>query len=171
MITSIFIVCIIFIIIKLYKLDVSNNNKIIVFLFSLSIPILYLQFLSLTNNLYEINIKSGLESVNLNLEVRDGYIGEKLEDKYIIYQQDKDIEIPLNNLMIEKNSDDYSFEELTVVYDTKITFNNDFKKWLSKDFLVYKQILNKNKELEENQTTEVVYDLKIKDDLKIKGDE
>lgn len=171
MITSIFILVIMYIIIKHYDLKISINKKIIIFLFTLSIPLIYLQTLILTNSLYEVNASSGLQGENLNLEIKDGYVGEKLENEYVIYQQDGDIHIPIDNLMVNQNSQNYSFEELTIIYNIEILFKDSVKEWLCKDFLMYKPILNANKELGIEENKEKIYNLYLKDDLKIKGEQ
>lgn len=170
MITSLLIICAIFLIIKLKKIKISIDERIVVFFIVLTIPLMYLQILIMTDALYEVNVSSGFEATNLNLEIRDGYIGEKLEDKYIIYQQDNDLEIPLDNLMLNKNSYEYSFEELTIIYNVEIKFKNKFKEWLCKDFLMYKPILNSNKKLKIEENKEKIYNLYINNDLKIKGE-
>lgn len=168
MISGIIIACLIYTIIKFFNLKISIEKRIITFLILFSIPLIYIQILIINDKLYTINVNSSLESKYLNLSLRNGFVGEKLEDKYIIYQENEDLSILFNNLIINKNENNDSFEQLIIKSNPEIKFNNIINKWLCIDYLLYKSIIKYNNELD--STTSIIYILDIKNDLKIKGD-
>lgn len=169
MITGLTIILILFILIKYLKFEISIQKRILFFLFTLCIPLIYLQFVIVTNNLYTVSIDSQMESKYLDLHVKEGYVGEKQNNSYVIYQDNEDLNISSEDILITKEDKETTFEELKITSSPKIEFNGIINEWLCKDFLLYKPILEKNKEL--NTTVSKVYVLNLNENLQIKGEE
>lgn len=154
---------------KYTQINLSINKKIITFLLLFSIPLFYVQTLIIFDKLYEVNVTSSLESSLLNLEIKDGFIGEINEDKYIIYQENENLILNKNELIFKYNEKDYSFEKLTIMSNQQIKFSSIINEFLCKDYLIYEPIVNKNNELLKEETN--IYVLQKDDKLRIKGED
>lgn len=161
----------IFLIIYYKKTKKIDTKTISIFLIIIFIPYFFLQMLVRTDKLYYIKINSNIETRDLSFKMIDNYIGEKDKDNYIIYQEDKNLIIPDEEIIIEniEENESNNLKEFIETSKYEIQYNNKFFEFLSKDYF-YDNIIQKyNTEFKKDKNIKTSYILKINDKNLIKN--
>ena len=149
---------------KIRKIELSIKKQLL-FLFSvLTIALLFLQTLVLTNSAYNVHTDSSMSATEMSFVNKDGYVGEKNGDEFTFYQDEENLIIKDTDLNIEKDGSE-SLTKLDITSTTKVGYSNKISNFLSKDLFLDNMI----KSNEENEEISTIYILGKTDDLKIKN--
>lgn len=152
MITTIFIYGVLYILNRYKKINICPKEFATKLTFMVLMMYSYMYLLISMDYLYVVDMDSNIDSTELNMLYRGEYVGEIKDDKVLIYQEDKDIEISKELFVINESKNNEKLELIKIGSKGNIRFTNRFNEFLAKDFLFDKIVVSRESELENNVT-------------------
>ena len=156
---------------KLFNVEYDYKKIFNVFIVSAIVPYLLILSLIITDNFITLDIQSVINTTDIELYERDGYIGEYSNGIYTIYQENQDLYIPEQqiSIMYEESLETSDILFVDLVYEGEYVFTSKYTEFLAKDFFIDHLILKYNYEEELKEENIEIYNIRLNRNNLIKG--